>query len=46
MIEAPRAEHGGDVMVSKGTFRKFTPVRHSGTLDEDTSEDAAEEVAA
>ncbi len=32
-------EHGGDVMVSVGPSRKFTPVRHDGTLEEEKEND-------
>ncbi len=35
IIEWSRSEHEGDVMVSVGPSRKFTPVRHDGTLAED-----------
>ena len=34
VIAAPK-ESTGDVMVSVGSSRKFTPVRHDGTLAED-----------
>lgn len=40
IIEAPRSERAGDVMVAIGPSRKFTPVRHDGTL-EDEKEQAA-----
>ena len=30
IIEAPKSERGGDVMVSVGPSRKFTPARHDG----------------
>ena len=32
VIEAPKSERAGDVMVSIGQSRKFTPVRHDGSL--------------
>ena len=32
VIVAPRSERQGDVMVSIGPSRKFTPVLHDGTL--------------
>ena len=35
VIEAPRSELGGDVMVALGPSKRFTPVRHDGTLEED-----------
>lgn len=38
VIEAPRAEIQGDIMVSLGDSRKFTPVRHDGSM---TKEKAA-----
>ncbi len=41
VIEAPMTEHGGDVVVSVGPSRKFTPVRHDGTMAEDEKEVAA-----
>lgn len=40
VIEAPKSEQAGDVMVSIGPSRKFTPVRHDGAL-EDEKEKAA-----
>ena len=40
IIEAPRSERSGDVMVSVGPSRKFTPSRTDGTL-EDEKEQAA-----
>ena len=33
--QAPKSERGGDVMVSVGPSKKFTPVRHSGELAEE-----------
>ena len=41
VIEASMSELGGDVMVSVGPSRKFTPVRHDGSLAEDEKEQAA-----
>ncbi len=35
ILAAPKSEIQGDVMVSVGSSRKFTPVRHDGTLAED-----------
>ena len=35
IIEAPKSELGGDVMVALGPSRKFTPCRTDGTLAED-----------
>lgn len=32
VIDSPKKERGGDVMVSVGLSRKFTPVRHDGAL--------------
>ena len=32
IIEAPKSERAGDVMVSVGPSRKFTPARHDGAL--------------
>ncbi len=40
IIEAPLSERAGDVMVSVGPSRKFTPARHDGAL-EDEKEKAA-----
>ena len=41
IIEAPRSEGGGDVMVSVGPSRKFSPCRHDGTQDETSEEEKA-----
>ncbi len=42
IIECPKSERMGDIMVSvKGRDGKFVPVRHDGTLAEDTTEKAA-----
>ncbi len=35
IIEAPRSERAGDVLVSVGPSRKFTPVRHDGALEDE-----------
>ncbi len=35
VIERPKSELGGDVMVSLGPSKKFTPVRHSGALEDE-----------
>ena len=35
IIAAPRSERQGDVMVSVGPSRKFTPARHDGTLEDE-----------
>ena len=35
VIERPKSELGGDVMVSLGPSKKFTPCRHSGALEEE-----------
>ena len=35
IIEAPKSEKSGDVMVSVGPSRKFTPVRHDGSLEDE-----------
>ena len=35
VIASPKTEAGGDVMVSIGSSRKFTPCRTDGTLAED-----------
>ena len=41
VIEAPRNETEGDVMVAVGPARKFTPCRHDGSLGETNEKDAA-----
>ncbi len=41
VIAAPKSEREGDVVVSVGPSRKFTPARHDGTLPEDEKEQAA-----
>ena len=35
VMRSPKSEVLGDVEVSTGPWRKFTPVRHDGTLAED-----------
>ncbi len=35
VIERPKSDLGGDVMVSLGPSKKFTPVRHSGALEDE-----------
>ena len=40
IIEVPKSELAGDVLVAIGPSRKFTPVRHDGAL-EDEKEKAA-----
>ena len=35
VIERPKSEMGGDVMVSLGPSKKFTPVRHSGEAEDE-----------
>ena len=35
VIERPKSELGGDVMVSLGPSKKFTPVRHSGEMEDE-----------
>ena len=40
VITAPKNEAGGDVMVSIGSSRKFTPCRHDGALAEDAEQAA------
>ena len=41
VIASPRNDLGGDVEVSLGPSRKFTPARHDGTLGEDEKERTA-----
>ena len=43
VIASPKTERSGDVMVSVGPSKKFTPVRHDGTLAEDTADEATPE---
>ncbi len=43
VIASPKNERSGDVMVSVGPSKKFTPVRHDGTLAEDTADEATPE---
>ena len=40
VIAAPKSELQGDVMISVGSSRKFTPVRHDGTLGKDAEKAA------
>ena len=40
IIAAPKSERAGDVMVSVGPSRKFTPVRHDGALEDETEKAA------
>ncbi len=40
VIESPKDERSGDVMVSLGSTREYTPVRHDGTLAEDKEQAA------
>ncbi len=47
VIAAPKTEHNGDVMVSLGTARQFTPVPTDGSLTEEGDAiEGTEEVAA
>ncbi len=41
IIEWSRSEHEGDIIVAVGPSRKFTPVRHDGTLAEDKEKEVA-----
>ncbi len=40
IIVAPKSERAGDVIVSIGPSRKFTPARHDGTLAGETEKAA------
>ena len=33
IIDAPRGDQGGDILVSAGLSTRFTPIRHDGTLE-------------
>ena len=41
VIEAPKSERLGDVMVSVGPSKKFTPSRHDGTMTLEPTEKVA-----
>jgi hypothetical protein len=40
VVDAPK-DRGSDVIVAKGASRKFTPVRHDGSLADGSGEKAA-----